>query len=283
MVAWLGTGLLGSGFVRALLKRGEDVHVWNRSKAKAQALEVDGAKAFADPADAVRGAARVHLCLSDDSAVDDVLELTRPGLADGVILVDHTTTSPAGAAARVTRWAERGVAFQHAPVFMGPKNALESTGFMLASGDRALVDRLEPELSKMTGKLLYFGPVPERAAGMKLLGNLFLVSMMAGITDVLALAKALGIPGKEVVALFESFNPGAQLPARMQTVLKADFEHASWNLAMARKDTRLMIEAADQGGMALKVIQAAAAEMDQWLAAGHAADDWTIITSPVLE
>ncbi len=283
MVAWLGTGLLGSGFVRALLKRGEEVHVWNRSKGKAQALEADGAKAFADPAEAVRGAPHVHLCLSDDSAVDDVLELARPGLSDGAILVDHTTTSPAGAAARVKRWAERGVAFQHAPVFMGPKNALESTGFMLGSGDRALFDRLEPELSKMTGKLLYFGPVPERAAGMKLLGNLFLVSMMAGITDVLALAKSLGIPGKEVVGLFESFNPGAQLPARMQTVLKADFEHASWNLAMARKDTRLMIEAADHSGMTLKVISAAAAEMDKWLAAGHAADDWTIITSPVLE
>ena len=283
MVAWLGTGLLGSGFVRALLKRGEKVHVWNRSNGKAQALEADGAKAFVDPAEAVGGAPHVHLCLSDDSAVDDVLELARPGLAEGAILVDHTTTSPAGAAARVKRWAERGVAFQHAPVFMGPKNALDSTGFMLASGDRALFDRLEPELSKMTGQLLYFGPVPERAAGMKLLGNLFLVSMMAGITDVLALAKSLGIPGKDVVGLFESFNPGAQLPARMQSVLKADFEHASWNLAMARKDTRLMIDAADHGGMTLKVIQTAAAEMDKWLAGGHAADDWTIIASPVIE
>ncbi len=283
MVAWLGTGLLGSGFVRALLKRGEEVHVWNRSQGKAQVLEAEGAKAFADPAEAVHDAKVVHLCLSDDSAVDDVLELTSPGFAEGVILVDHTTTSPAGAAARVKRWTERGVAFQHAPVFMGPQNALDGTGFMLASGDRALFDRLEPALSKMTGKLLYFGPVPERAAGMKLLGNLFLVAMMAGITDVLALAKSLGIPGKDVVGLFESFNPGAQLPARMQSVLKADFEHASWNLAMARKDTRLMIEAADHGGQALKVIRAAATEMDKWLAAGHAADDWTIFTTPVIE
>ena len=283
MVAWLGTGLLGSGFVRALLKRGEEVHVWNRSKGKAQALEADGAKAFADPAEAVRDATRVHLCLSDDSAVDDVLELARPGFADGVIVVDHTTTSPAGTAARVKRWTERDVAFQDAPVFMGPPNALEATGFMLASGDRALFDRLEPELVKMTGKLLYFGPVPERAAGMKLLGNLSLVSMLAGISDVLALAKALDIPSKEVVALFETFNPGAQLPARMQRVLKADYDHPSWNLAMARKDARLMIEAADQGGVTLRVIPAAAAEMDRWLEAGHAADDWTIIASSVIK
>ncbi len=283
MVAWLGTGLLGSGFVRALLKRGEEVHVWNRSQNKARALEADGAKAFADPAEAVRGAARVHLCLSDDAAVDDVLELARPGFGDEVILVDHTTTSPAGTAARVKRWTERGVAFQHAPVFMGPPNALESTGFMLASGDRALFDRLEPELVKMTGQLLYFGPVPERAAGMKLLGNLFLISMLAGISDVLGLAKSLGIPAREVVALFETFNPGAQLPGRMQRVLNADYDHPSWNLAMARKDARLMIEAAEHAGVALKVIPTAAAEMDRWLAAGHAADDWTIIASPVID
>ena len=283
MVAWLGTGLLGSGFVRALLKRGETVHVWNRSTDKAHALEADGAKAFTDPAEAARGAARVHLCLSDDAAVDDVLALAQPGFADGVIVIDHTTTSPAGAAARVKRWTERGVAFQHAPVFMGPANALAATGFMLASGDRALYDRLEPELAKMTGKLLYFGPVPERAAGMKLLGNLFLVAMVAGATDVLGLAKSLGIPARDVVELFGSFNPGAQLPARMEGMLRADFEHPSWNLAMARKDTRLMMEAAEQGGVPLKFIPAAAAEMDRWLAAGHAADDWTIFSSSVVE
>lgn len=282
MVAWLGTGLLGSGFVRAMLERGDDVQVWNRSPDKARELEADGAKAFTDPADAVRGADRVHLCLSDDAAVDDVLELARPGFGAGVVVVDHTTTSPAGAAARIARWTERGVPFQHAPVFMGPANALEGTGFMLTSGDRALVDRLEPALSKMTGQLLYFGPVPERAAGMKLLGNLFLVSMIAGATDVLALAKALGIPARDAAGLFDSFNPGAMLPARLKRVLQADFDHASWNLAMARKDTRLMMESADRGGVPLKFIPAAAAEMDRWLAAGHAGDDWTIIASSVV-
>ena len=60
------------------------------------------------------------------------------------------------------RWAERGVAFQHAPVFMGPQNARESTGIMLASGDRARFESLEPALAKMTGKLVYLGPQPER-------------------------------------------------------------------------------------------------------------------------
>ena len=52
MIAFFGMGMLGSGFVRALRRRGEDVNVWNRTPAKAKRLEADGAHAFADPADA---------------------------------------------------------------------------------------------------------------------------------------------------------------------------------------------------------------------------------------
>src|SRR5450759_5425810 len=86
MIAYLGTGLLGSNFVRALLSRGETVHVWNRSPDKAHALEKYGARAFDDPAEAVRGAERVHLTLSDDSAVDGVLERARAGFSDGGVV-----------------------------------------------------------------------------------------------------------------------------------------------------------------------------------------------------
>ncbi|MET0386685.1 MAG: NAD(P)-binding domain-containing protein, partial [Polyangiales bacterium] len=94
MIAFLGMGLLGSNFVRALRKRDEAVQVWNRSAEKAQALTTVGAAVHADPAAAVRGATRIHVTLSDDSAVDDVLERARPGFSHGVIIVDHTTTSP---------------------------------------------------------------------------------------------------------------------------------------------------------------------------------------------
>jgi 3-hydroxyisobutyrate dehydrogenase len=274
MIAFFGMGLLGSNFVRALRKRGEDVHVWNRSPTRAQALVADGATAFAEPADAARGATRIHLTLSDDAAVDDVLERARPGIAATATIVDHSTTSAAGVAARAARWAERGIAFQHAPVFMGPSNALAGTGLMLASGDRARFDALEPALAAMTGKLVYVGPAPERAAALKLLGNLFLMMFTAGVTEALALAKALGVPKAELATLFEHFNPGASLGQRVARVASGDYATPSWELAMARKDARLMLEA---GGDTLAVLPALAAEMDRWIAAGHGHDDWTVI------
>ena len=55
MKAFLGMGLLGSNFVRAMIKKGDQVQVWNRTPSKAKALETYGAKAFDDAADAPTG------------------------------------------------------------------------------------------------------------------------------------------------------------------------------------------------------------------------------------
>jgi 3-hydroxyisobutyrate dehydrogenase len=283
VIAFFGMGLLGSNFVRALRRRGEDVRVWNRTPEKARALAAEGAVVCADPAEAAAGAARLHLTLSDDAAVDEVLERARPGFAEGMVIVDHSTTSPTGTRARAARWAARGVAFQHAPVFMGPQNALEGTGLMLASGDAARVESLRPALAKMTGKLVYFGPEPERAASFKLFGNLFLMFMTAGVAEVLTLSKALDVKPEEAAALFDAFNPAATLSARVKRMLDADFAHPSWELAMARKDARLMLEEGERGGAPLPMLPAIAAEMDRFLARGHGHDDWTVIASDALK
>lgn len=282
MIAFFGMGMLGSGFVRALRRRGEEVQVWNRTHAKAQALEADGARALPEPAEAARGATRIHLTLSDDAAVDDVLERARPGFARDVVIVDHSTTSAAGAAARVERWKERGIVLVHAPVFMGPQNALESTGIMLVSGEAKHVEALTPALSAMTGKLHYLGARPDAAASFKLLGNLFLMFLTSGLADLLALAKALDVSPADASKLFDMFNPGATIGARMKRMTDAKFEDASWELSMARKDARIMIEEAGRKHVPLAVLPAIAARMDAVIAEGHGSDDWTVIAKDAL-
>ncbi len=277
MIAWLGTGLLGSNFVRAFRRRDEQVRVWNRSADKAHALEADGASAHADPAEAVRGAARVHLALSDDAAVDDVLERARPGLSSEVVLIDHTTTSPTGTVARAALWRDRGVAFQHAPVFMGPANALQGTGVMLTSGDRSRFETLAPELRKMTGNLVYLGPEVDRAASFKLLGNLFLMFLTTGLADMFSLAKALGISPEQALSLFDAFNPAQTIGSRAKRMVDRDFDKPSWELAMARKDARLMLDEARRHGVPLAIVPAIAGEMDRWIDRGHSHDDWTVM------
>ena len=276
MVAYIGTGLLGSNFVLAMLRRGEQVQVWNRTSSKAEALETVGAKAFREPSDAVKGAERIHLTLSDDHAVDSVLEKASKNFEPGVIIIDHTTTSASGAASRTAHWKKLGFIYVHAPVFMGPVNALESTGVMLISGDQEIIKEVEPELSAMTGRLINFGTSTNKAAGMKLLGNLFLMSLTAGLADVLALAKSLSIPASDVESLFSDWNPGSMAPARLKRILSNQFSEPSWELKMARKDARLMMEATE-GHAALNIIPAIAKEMDRWIEKGHGNDDWTVI------
>ncbi len=277
MKAFLGMGLLGSNFVRAMLQKGETVQVWNRTPAKATALVAYGAKAFGNANEAVQNAGIIHVTLKDDATVNEVLENASKGLKDGAIIIDHTTTSAKGAIQRVADWKSKGFTYLHAPVFMGPQNALESTGYMLVSGDQSVIEKVQPELSKMTGKLINFGPQEGKAAGIKLTGNLFLLSLTAGLSDALALAKAHGIKADEVLNLFNNWNPGAMVPARLKKIAEGKFSEASWELNMARKDAGLMINAAKEAGTSLAIIPAIAAVMDQWISKGHGNDDWSVI------
>ncbi|MBL9020446.1 MAG: NAD(P)-dependent oxidoreductase [Myxococcales bacterium] len=277
MITVLGTGLLGAGFTRALRRRDLPVRVWNRTADKARALEALGATAVASAADAVRGAERVHVVVADDAAVDGVLEAAAPGLTQGALVFDHSTTSTAGCLRRTAEWHAKGVLYQHAPVFMGPGNAAESTGLMLISGARDLVARSTPLLAPMTGKLVDLGPRVDAAAAFKLLGNLFLMALTAGFTDMLALGQAMGVAPREVATLFEHFNPGANVPARFQRMTDADYDNPSWELAMARKDARLMQAEADAAGVRLALVPMVAAAMDRLIAEGHGHADWTIL------
>jgi 3-hydroxyisobutyrate dehydrogenase len=280
MIAFLGTGLLGSGFVRAACRRGEVVRAWNRTPAKARPLQDDGAQVFDDPAVAIDGAARVHVVLSDDAAVDAVLDAARP--REGARIFDHTTTSTEGARRRTDAWRNRGVTYLHAPVFMGPANALSATGLMLVSGDRSVVEPAQAVLAPMTGKLVDLGDRTDAAAAFKLLGNLLLMAITAGFTDMLGLARAMNVAPTDVATLLKHFNPGASLPARFQRMLDMAYDDPSWELAMARKDARLVQEEVDRAGIALSILPSIAARMDTLIADGHGHADWTVLAREFL-
>jgi 3-hydroxyisobutyrate dehydrogenase len=272
-IAFFGTGLMGSGFVRRLRAQGHEVNVWNRSAAKARALEADGAHAFDDPAAALAGAERIHLSLSDDASVDAVLEPLAAAIPPATWIVDHTTTAVRPTAERVARWNARGRTFVHAPVFMGPVNALEGTGLMLVSGDKSRHDALLPALQQMTGNVLYLGEAPERAAAFKLFGNLTLIGILGVLGDVNRLAHAVGIPTGEAFSLFKHFNPGQFLPSRAARIEAGEFTSRSFEVSMARKDVRLMIEEAQRGGVELFVMPGVAAMFDAAIERGEGALD----------
>jgi 3-hydroxyisobutyrate dehydrogenase len=274
-IAFLGTGLLGSALVEAAAKRGGDViTVWNRTPDKARALEQFGVRTAATPADAVRGAARVHLVLKDDAVVDEVIAALRPALGREAIIVDHTTTQPASTAERSRRLNAEGVRYLHCPVFIGPAAARAGQGTILASGPRPLYEAVKGALARMAPKVEYFGERPDLAAVYKLCGNAFIIGINALVADVFTIAAASEVAPADTLKILELFNPAAVIAGRGKSMIAADYA-PSFELAMARKDVRLMMETA--ADLPLATLPTIAARMDELIADGHGAEDLAVM------
>jgi len=275
-VALLGTGLLGAAMVENLLQKGHAVRVWNRSRDKTTPLVQKGAVAAADPADCVRGASRVHLVLAEDAAVDAVIAQLQPGLGKDVPVIDHSTNLPAKVKARFAALRSKNVRYVPAPVFMSPQNAREASGLMLLAGPKADADALQNDLAAMTGKLLWAGERVDLAAVWKLAGNSIFFAMAAAMSDVLAIGKGNDVSAEQMLALFDTFKPGSALPFLGQRVARAGDGPASFELTMARKDARLMQEAA--GAARTIVLPAVIAAMDQAIGKGRGRADYAALT-----
>jgi len=278
-IAFLGTGLLGGAMIERMLAQGQSVSVWNRTASKLEALRAAGAAVAATAADAVGGADRVHLALTDDAVVDAMLADVQPRLARTAIVVDHSTTSPVKTRDRAARLTKEGVRFLHAPVFMSPQMCRDGKGLIMVAGPAAVFDAVQAALARMTGDVWYLGERSDLAAAYKLFGNSMLFAINAGLTDVLAMAGNIGVSGDDALALFSRFNTSMAIPMRGQKMVKRDFS-PMFELAMARKDVRLMLESA--GSLPLIVLPALAARMDEMIAAGHGKDDVAAIAAPVV-
>lgn len=274
-VAFLGTGLLGAAMVEAACARGEQVVVWNRSHEKATPLERFGARVVATAGEAVREASRVHLVLKDDEVVDEVLGACGERLK-GSLILDHTTTGPAGTRSRAADLAEQGIEFLHAPVFMTPNMARKTEGIILASGPTATYAKAKDALEKMTGKVEYLGERSDLAAAYKLFGNAMIFTVTAGLADVFALGRSLEIEPKDVLKLFDFFNPAGGVKSRAEAMANGNFK-PSFELTMARKDARLMVEAGQLGEVPLSLLPVIAAWMDRLIGAGFGREDYSAL------
>jgi 3-hydroxyisobutyrate dehydrogenase-like beta-hydroxyacid dehydrogenase len=273
-IAFLGTGLLGSALAEAAAKRGDRVTVWNRTAAKARALEPFGITVAPTPADAVRGATRVHLVLKDDDVVEDVITQLRPGLSPEAIILDHTTTLPARTAERVKRLNGEGVRYLHCPVFIGPAAARAGQGTILVAGPQRWYELVKDDLARMATRVEYVGERGDLAAVYKLCGNAFIIGINALVADVFAIATSSDVAPSEALRILQFFDPSAIIAGRGKNMIAKNYS-PSFELEMARKDVRLMLETARQKPLA--VLPAIASRMDALIAEGHGAEDLAVM------
>ncbi|WP_103384382.1 NAD(P)-dependent oxidoreductase [Pseudonocardia dioxanivorans] len=277
-VALLGTGIMGAGMGHNMLAAGLDLRVWNRTAAKTKRLEDEGAQAFAEPADAVRGADVVVTMLGDADDVRAVMDRAAPGLAEGQVWAQMTTVGvePVGTLAEFAR--EHGLVFLDAPV-LGTRAPAESGQLQVfAAGPASAREAITPVFDAVGRQTVWLGDDGAQAAAsrFKLVANSWVLAITAATGETLGLAKGLGVDPQTFLDAIEG-GP-LDLPylrAKAKAILDDDWT-PSFSAANAAKDAGLIVHAATAAGIRLDV---AAATRDRLLRAcdlGHADDDMAV-------
>ena len=259
-VAVLGAGgTMGKAMARNIARAGFAVRAWNRTPEKAQDLAGDGAVICATPAEAADGATVVVTMLSDAEAVLAAID----GIAArGTAWLQMSTIGLDGMAACAELAERDGLVLVDAPV-MGTKAPAEAGELVvLAGGPPGVRDRVQPLFDAVGRRTVWTGEAGT-ASRTKVVMNTWLVTVVEGAAETLALAEGLGVDPTQVLGLLAGGALDAPyLQAKGAAMIRRDFE-PSFRLALAAKDARLAEDAAAAAGLDLPLIRTIRARMDE--------------------
>ena len=200
-IGFIGTGVMGSSMVRHLLNAGYDVNVYNRTKEKAMPLTEEGAVWQDTPADIARTSDIILTIVGYPSDVESVYfdrDGVFEGLAEGKIIIDMTTSTPALAIKLAEESEKIGVQSLDAPVSGGDLGAKNGTLTVMVGGKKEAFDKVHPILDTFSAALRLFG---EAGSGQhtKMVNQIMVAGTMTGLTEMLVYAKAAGLNLDEVV------------------------------------------------------------------------------------
>jgi 3-hydroxyisobutyrate dehydrogenase-like beta-hydroxyacid dehydrogenase len=246
-----------------LLKAGHTLTVWNRTESRAQELVAAGAKLAKTPREAAADAEILLTMVSDPPALEEVLwghegknDGALAGLQAGSIYIDSSTISPALVRKIAAACAERQVRFLDAPVTGGDWGAREGNLVFMIGGDGATLKEVEPILGVMGKKWFHLGP---NGAGqtIKLAMNGILALQVGAMAEALALVTRAGLRGEQLVEVMQaSMARSGVLDVKSPLMVKGDYK-PSFPLRLMHKDLGLMLDLANQLGVALPATAAA--------------------------
>jgi 3-hydroxyisobutyrate dehydrogenase len=254
-VAVLGTGTMGAGMARSLLRAGIEVAVWNRSAAKAAPLAEDGATVAGSPGEAVAGADVVLTMLYD---ADSVLEVVTDVLdVIGETVWIQASTIGLDGIRRVGAFAEEHrLRVVDAPVLGTKKPAEEGNLVVLASGPPQLRDVAQPVFDAIGSRTMWISEDLGDASALKLAANAWVASVTAAAAQSLALAGALGLdPQLFLDAIAGGPVDSAYAHVKGAAMIAGTFEPAAFALDGVRKDVSLMEGAAASVGVDTRLLQ----------------------------
>jgi 3-hydroxyisobutyrate dehydrogenase len=247
-IAVLGAGgAMGSAIARNLLHAGLRVRAWDRTREKAAALGEAGASVVGTPAEAAETASMILTMLSDPEAVLSTMDGEDGALsaASGPVLWLQMSTIGEAGTARCSELArEHGVELIDAPVLGTRQPAEEGKLLVMASGpdDERIRERCRTVFDAIAQRTMWVG---EAGSGsrLKLVTNAWLLTVVEGCAEVIALAEGLGL---DPALLLEAIEGGSldmpYLRMKAKAILTHNFE-PSFRLALAAKDAALIEEA----------------------------------------
>ncbi len=247
-VAVLGTGLMGSGMARSLLRAGHEVRAWNRTRDKAEPLADDGAVVVDSAADAVKDADAVLTMLFDTDAVAATMADALPAFGRRTVWVQTSTVGVDGIDRLAAQARDAGVAFLDTPV-VGTKDPAEQGSLvLLPSGDRGLEERVRPVFEAIGSTTLWAGDEVGAGSRLKLVVNAWLATVVGGVAQSVALAGDLGLdPQLFLDAISGQALDSAYAQLKGHGMVSGDFE-PSFALDGVLKDTHLILDAAHTAG-----------------------------------
>ncbi|WP_297355975.1 NAD(P)-dependent oxidoreductase [Paraburkholderia sp.] len=254
-IGFIGLGSMGAAIAANLIESGYEVHVFNRTPARAERLREAGARVATSPADAARSADVVFTMVADDAA-HTAVTFGEAGIATmlkpGGVHISMSTISVATAQDHATKYREAGLGFVSAPVFGRPDAAAARKLFIMAAGADEHLKVAVPLLERLGQSVGIVGSDPSQANLVKLIGNFMLSVIIETLGEACAVAGKAGLDPMHLVELLTSANFNAA-PYKIYGPLIASqrFQPPGFALPLGQKDNRLMLAAAESLGVPL--------------------------------
>lgn len=275
-IGFIGTGVMGSSMIRHLLNAGYPVHVYNRTKSRADAVIAEGAKWCDTPAEVTAQADIVITIVGYPTDVEETY-FGETGIFsqadDHHILIDMTTSTPTLAEKIYAFGKEKGIATLDAPVSGGDKGAQNGTLTTMVGGDQETFDAAKQVLSVFSSKVMLQGPAGS-GQHTKMANQIMVAGTMTGMTELLVYSKAAGLDLERVIEQVGSGSAANwSLTNYGPRILKQDYT-AGFFVKHFVKDLKIALDEAEKMGIDLPATRQAALLYEQ-LAGKDFADDGT--------
>lgn len=252
-LGFIGIGLMGKPMALRLLNAGFQVHVWNRSPDKLDAVVEAGAIACASAGDVVNKADVVLLCLSDTQAVESVVNngIVSDG-APGKLVIDLSSIHP-----ETTRQlaallqAKYGMGWVDAPVSGGVAGAEQGSLAIMAGGGESDIAVAREVLKPLYRQLTHMGDVGSGQIT-KICNQMIVSCNLMVIAEMMALAQQAGVDAAKIpLALAGGFADSKPLQITGADMAAANFEPVKWKVKTLLKDLHMAADIAKQRGNAV--------------------------------